>query len=678
MNPKHWNNIPKNHRAFAPYNFVELPDQVIDAESLPEQNTFSSDRHTGRILCKLTTESPLYIRCGLSPSDFKRIGDLSTSIQDLKELTSAERSRRTDFFKHPASLYPVIPGSSLRGMLRTLIEIVSFSKIEKVSDYHRFFFRAVAAPAGDALGEEYDKILGKGGTKVKAGYLERQADGSWHICPAQPIEGKSFIWVKEPLVITSGIELTPMDDRNYYPQQITVSFQDIQEKNGRYFAQQVSSDLDALNYKGMLVTSGNMIEGNRTGEKTKRKNHCLIREKNSQVKPLKIDDGAILDYCRSLTEFQKEKIDQDNGVLENHRPVFYCEPPKDKDVTLFGHNPNFRIPYSPNRDGRAASVANFIPFNLRNPDSIDIAEAIFGWVTSQYQKAPARAGRVFISDATIDAGHPLTDQEIWITGNADGRIIPKILATPKPTTFQHYLVQSENTKAEREKLKHYGSQPNVDTVIRGHKLYWHQKNVSLSYIQESRTSEIDDKPKQYTEIKPIRENITFQFTIRFENLSDVELGALLWILNLAQDKQHRSHITGDQKYRFLLGMGKPFGMGAIKITREALWLSERGSKRYHQLFNDQNQWETGDREDTELEAEYCVDEFKRYILKGLGKDPEEQLEDMERIKMLLVMLSFPGQPRGKTRYMEIERLQPNGSTENEYAKRHVLPLPKEV
>nr|WP_205369615.1 hypothetical protein [Thermoleptolyngbya sp. PKUAC-SCTB121] len=85
---------------------------------------------------------------------------------------------------------------------------------------------------------------------------------------------------------------------------------------------------------------------------------------------------------------------------------------------------------------------------------------------------------------------------------------------PKPTTFQHYLVQ---TKASKPDLKHYGSAPGTETVIRGHKLYWHKKEPTITL---ENPEEVSDTQK--TQIKPIKPGVSFQFTIHFENLSDVE------------------------------------------------------------------------------------------------------------------------------------------------------------
>ncbi|MCA6612694.1 MAG: TIGR03986 family CRISPR-associated RAMP protein [Pseudanabaena sp. M158S2SP1A06QC] len=672
--PKHINPVPKDRKVIStPYNFVELPDEVlkVSEKDLPAFDQYhASQLHTGKIECVITTESPLYIRCGLISSDFDQFGELSTSIADLNRLDIDQRIRRTDFFNNPANLQPMIPGSSLRGMLRNIVEIASFSKISRVSDRQKFFFRAVAATAEDSLGEKYDKILGKAGANVKAGYLQRQPDNSWRIYPAKLIENKhSFVWIKESIALESGLGLVSVHDNDrYYPQCIDVRFDDIFSKNNRYFAGKVSKDCSEHQYQGFLVTSGNMMEGNTTGGRTDRKNHCLIGEKDTS-QYFELDKNAVDDYCQSLTDFQKSFFDKDLGIFkESERPVFYCEPTiKGKSVSLFGHNPNFRVPYDPYRNGKAASALDFIPNELRDSQDLDIAESIFGWVRdSKQDKNQSRSGRIFISDAVHI--HQTGGQNIWLKEDHQIRTIPKILASPKSTTFQHYLVQ---TDPKAKELKDYSNVPIKETVIRGHKLYWHKGDVDSGDIEETRTQEINDKSKQYTEIKPIKDGVSFEFSIYFENLSEVELGALLWVLDIAQEKQKRCHISGDQEYRFSLGMGKPLGMGAVKISHQ-LWLNER-KIRYQKLFGSDG-WETAYRNDTEIEAELFVNEFTAVVLAKFGNDSIDKLEELPRIKTLLKMLGWTGLSKGKTRYLEIEHSH-NG---NEYKERKVLPVPDQV
>ncbi|MEA5515830.1 TIGR03986 family CRISPR-associated RAMP protein [Nodularia sp. UHCC 0506] len=670
MNPKHITPKSKNNRAFAPYNFVELPDEnkLVLAQQLPNNNCYDEKRYTGYIECTLVTETPLYIRGGLTPNDFKNFGDLSCNHQELEQVTSEEQKRWTNFFNNPANNRPIIPGSSIRGMLRTIMEIVTYSKFHQVSGNQKLFFRAVAAPKLDPLTGEYNKkLLDRDKNKVKAGYIQQQKDSTWLIYIAKDIEKYPFVWIKESL-IPDDIELIKLNRTDYKPQYLEVKFDDITQYKTRYIANQISKDNPNHKYSGYLVTSGNMIEGNTEG-KSSRQYHCLIGEKTNDYK--EIDPGAVEDYIAGLTEFQKKFFDENSGVLKNGCPVFFREPKPNEKVTLFGHSPNFRVPYTPSaNNGRAASVTDFIPSRLKSSENsdIDMNEAIFGWVNKKSQDQ-ARAGRIFITDAMVDDTIP--EDQIWCQQNSDERITPPILATPKPTTFQHYLVQTD-PDGKRENLKHYGSVPNQDTVIRGYKLYWHHKDVSNSSITEDNSQEIKDKPKQYTKIRPINPQIRFHFKIYFDNLTEQELGALLWVLDLAKEKEKRIYVKNNQEYRFSLGMGKPFGMGAVKLTNQVLWLSQRQEKRYRKLFND-NSWETGNYNANEL-AEIFVEEFKKYLLERIGETSDTNLENVERIKMLLTILSFPGKPKGSVRYMKIEHPQNN----NEYGERPVLPNPGDV
>ncbi len=116
------------------------------------------------------------------------------------------------------------------------------------------------------------------------------------------------------------------------------------------------------------------------------------------------------------------------------------------------------------------------------------------------------AGRMFFEDALLTPG-----QEN-ITMKED---IPRILASPKPTTFQHCLVQDSDAISD---LNHYNSD---DAAIRGNKVYWHKSGENW---QETDRDKMQNK-KIITKIQPVRPGVKFQGRIRFENLSHAELGA---------------------------------------------------------------------------------------------------------------------------------------------------------
>ncbi|MBW4603973.1 MAG: TIGR03986 family CRISPR-associated RAMP protein [Calothrix sp. FI2-JRJ7] len=712
MIPRHIKEVSPQRKAVAPYNFVELHNKVVPAEleadgSLRAHDRYYSDRYTGKIVCTLKTESPLYTRCGLNKDDFANFGDKSN-----EELTSEEREKYAQFFQHPNNENPVLPGSSLRGMFRNIVEIISFSKIERVSEQDKFFFRAVAAESDDPLGNIYKDTIKN---SVKAGYLEKRGD-KWFIRPATEHNNKSFLKIKEQDINDINRANLPsliiMEKDEYLPQYIKINVK-LDEENII-----VSEGEVVGSRQGYLVTSGNMLETLNVTEaerrrllrrKEGRKNHYIVLER-SKAPALEISEDAIRDYCNALTDFQQGKLFEDNprnkfsksmGFLKLDRPVFYCTPEESSSVvTLFGQSPNFRIPYLSKNTGRAASAVDFVPKQIGKSEIIDITDAIFGFVRDKKAKEQSRAGRVFFSDALYKGD----EDGIWLTNDI---ITPRILASPKPTTFQHYLVQKECNK---ENLKHYASDPDVDTVIRGHKLYWHKGDVRIEKIRENLPEEeIENKQSQYTKIKPIKSGVTFEFTISFENLTDVELGALLWTLSLTlpvgeKEKRQLLSLDAKERYSFSLGMGKPLGMGAVGIEKYELHLNERyrnePKQRYTKLF-DGDKWLIGDRPATHDECANCINRFEDYITSEINKldYPQDynvteteklKLKDIPRIKMLLLMLRWDKYPPVdiRTRYMEIKRsvresylcnpVKAEDETVNEYKCRLVLPSPFQV
>ncbi len=280
-----------------------------------------------------------------------------------------------------------------------------------------------------------------------------------------------------------------------------------------------------------------------------------------------------------------------------------------------------------------------------------------------------------------------------------------ILSTPKPTTFQHYLFQNDQEITPDGKnlrgIKNY----NDSTFLSGYKLYWHKsgstwqakeiaffksdfnkllKDQKVSYddFKDSIKHDKQNKQKiivkidclpdhlksiilysigtfetQHTKIKPVKKGKVFHGQIRFENLCAVELGALLFVLDLPQECCHK------------LGMGKPLGLGSIRINISLL-LSDR-EKRYKELFAE---WDTAVEKSEKSGIDEFRNEFARFILqatgeKAPGSEPCEQLWSIERMRQLRRMLDFTNRPSDeKTKYMEL----------GEFKERKILPSPTEI
>lgn len=675
--PQQANPISPERTAVAPYNFVPLPDQVVPAEQqcAIDQSVYHADRHTGHIACTLTTETPLYVRCALTTAQFRQAEEEKKPEHLDEQRDWRQLAKNTPDFFYTANVEtPVIPGSSLRGMLRALVEIVSYGKMDRVTDQQHYFFRAVAAKTDDPLAKPYRNLL----KSVRAGYLIQRGQ-DWFICPAQTIGIDSFIKVRER-DIPHSLSLIRMNESNYRPQYIEVSFTHKRTPNGRIVVDRIDK-IGVYPNRGWLVTSGNMLETNRTDGRTNRKNHVVVLERGTGEIP--IDRQAVIDYRSGLTEFQKGPTDiqpinkrpfsEQMGMLKDGRPVFFCEPVRGEAIHFFGHSPNFRVPYWRRDVKHAATPIDLIPLEIRRgqddtnqPPVTDIAEALFGHVsrnTSDDSRKPI-AGRVFFSDAVLQS-----EQENVLYNEP---LTPQILATPKPTTFQHYLVQTQPERIQtgtvvrgnpiyQLPLAHYQSNVPDETVARGHKLYWHkggQPDIKLPSYQ------LETNESQKTRIRPVKPGTIFTFTIHFENLSDRELGSLLWVLQLA----------ADDRYRLSLGMGKPLGMGAVKIESKVV-LSNR-EERYTTLFSEDG-WAMNERGITSEEKVEFVSAFTQYVLRESGEAEYgiSQLSDTLRMQCLLALLAWSGLPEEQTSYMQIE-IGPGRI--NQYKERRVLPSPLQV
>ncbi|MBI1296921.1 TIGR03986 family CRISPR-associated RAMP protein [bacterium] len=665
--PKHKNPTTEDRTACAPYNFVPLPEKVaVAGEPLP-RDRYHSDRHTGTIHCRLTTETPIYTRAALEQHEAD---------------TQAAKDKADFFYVDSATKTPVIPGSSLRGVLRSLMEIVAYSKVYAVRStplaFRTFTDKTSLAPIyrNRLMSEDQKNHFTP---RVIAGYIERHQgqvanhDGEWVIRPAKAIDGVTFARIPIRLIPRRlprwhgcrnasqvWVKLGPYEYQPVQDGRLQIKYAKVQEAVDHA---PTSSGFETC----VLVKSGYM---------SKKLHETVVypADKNDN-NLIPIPTELVYAYQDQISPEQKKLLGE-NGVLQEHQPVFYLLEQQTvgakPELVFFGHTMMMRMTYP-------FAPLDFVPESLRNAEDLDLAEAIFGCVEDGNHVSKTCAGRVYVSDAQLSADQ--TDESIWLTATS---ITPKILSGPKPTTFQHYLTQQTPdatpagyTKDRQPKteirLQSYADRPGIDTVIRGHKLYWHKGGVNVEEIQESaetleKLAKVDDK--QHTRIKPVNAGVRFEFQIAFENLSEVELGALLWVLMLPGDS--------NKEYRHHVGMGKPLGMGTVKLEPE-LHLSQR-VQRYAELFQ-QDDWHKASWVATSAEVAALLDAFDHYVrTQTVQLQSANTLLDLDRIQTLLKLLEWPGPDHEQTRYMEIEYPDPNAKRgkRNQYDSRPVLPDPLQI
>jgi CRISPR-associated protein (TIGR03986 family) len=643
--------VDDNRTARAPYNFIPLPEKVVTlhVDELPDQGIYDPELHTGYIDCELTTSSPVYVRAGLTP-------DQANANKESKDLP--------DFFYMNNRNQPIIPGSSLRGMLRTLVEIVTFSKIGAVSKTPLVYRSVGGTTNHDAHYRDMMMRLDreeKSGKNMKfytplmrGGYMVQLGPKDWAIQPAKEIGGTTYahIGINEDKFRKLKRLKNCQNAFEIFIQTGPYQYQDVR---GGFLKIKFSKVTESASEPGSGLRSATLA---RSGWMNSKKSEAVIYERDEKAALLILSDEQVSAYQEQVSK-EQEKLLGKHGALNDGQPVFYIE--KDGKVVFFGHTRMFRMPY-PN------SPFDYIPDyartedEVKNPNLVDFAEAMFGYTRKAEkgtQKQRAYAGRIFCGDAVLSE----EQNDIWLSSSS---VTPKILSGPKPTTFQHYLVQTDpnfyeigrtrdgETKHET-RLQDYASSTPGDTVIRGHKFYWHKGQVGLDEIREK--SDLKEKDSQHTQIRPLKAGVFFKSRIHFENLTDEELGALLWILNIASD----------ERIRLQIGMGKPLGMGAIRI--QARLFEGKTMDRYASLVSNAT-WSGKPLENAELAAN-CVASFVNMMNGELGVEFMKH----QRILTLLTMLQWPGPDTEWTRYMEIEHPDPNDKRgkRNEYRDRPVLP-----
>lgn len=616
--------------AKAPYNFVPLNHCVVETQQAPDFDKYHSDRYTGHIDLEIETLTPLYIRN-----------------------TNEKGESDPDFFNINGQYK--IPGSSLRGMIRTLVEIVSFGKFHFYDD-ERLYYRGLADISN--LRKIYQQKINK---KVNAGYLNYDSGKKqFYVIPVQSdsINQLGYEKIKDT---TKEFDYNLQDDGCW------IVWSGKMGNTKKYNWRIYPPDFE----KEKIYISNKDID-------------YYKKDLNRNI-PIDILKSAKEKYLFKNNdhndEHKIEKIRFENGV-----PIFFVKyiDSNNEERIAFGHTRYFRLPYE-------KTIGDHIPENLHKNNSTDFAEAIFG-------KEDKWASRVFFEDADL-----LDNPENAFLPKTS----PKILSEPKPTTFQHYLEQPENVN--RNNLKHWDD----NEKIRGYKMYWHKKdfpfqettisfnkdkfeklindfNIDKSKIQnainlknnkilvdliklpkeeyvkilnsiEVSNSTNDKKNKyeeQHTVIRPVKQGVKFKGCIRFENLSKEELGALLFVLNLPENCHHK------------LGMGKPLGLGSVKITSNLTIYNRK--QRYSKLFDDNNSFYLPEENQN---PEQFTKAFEKYILNKISdddRDNAQNLWDTPRLNELKHLLDWSKTEQSlwneKTRYMEIEHPINN----NEFKDRPVL------
>lgn len=624
------------YRFLNPYNFVRTL-RVHDPSQSPLLGRVSPPPHdryiglSGRITCRLTVVTPLFV---------------SDSHAVEPDQGNAEHYHYR-FFRDPEGNI-AIPATSLRGAIRNVFEAVTNSCFMHLSGENESGDTRLSyhLPPGEALklvpgrvrkqGDEWQLELLPGTTVVTP---DRRPSGpqyaAW-VMFYRPIL-KSRTKVRVPHSPYSKRKLVP--DRGYRHKE---SYWAIIEKVRhplRHFefwnVVAMAEEQDDLPnaQPGQQIVRGYLCINNQNIENKHDERFFFRDPKNTSFsQPLPLSDEVRRRYRELIMDYQErhskevesrqrrgEPLDEPVGkkpALSRFIADKKAKDLQDGDLVYamlerrgMGVRVKFLVPVSVPRVGYENTVGSLLfPSDLRACDSIaELCPAcrVFGWV---HPNPPQDDGAIAVAYAgRVSFSHALRTKAV----DGEFSVTLAILSTPKPTTSRFYL-RPKHGKPQNglpDKKVNYDA---PDQVLRGRKFYRHHgEQLSEAEYKASADNGKGDQNRTVHDVQP--PGTQFEFTVHFENLARLELGALLWSLEI-EGWHHR------------IGYAKPLGFGSATVEVISLETMD-WERRLSSL--DETGWDNILAKKDEL-----VLEFKQAMARRYGRQFEE-LDNVRDLKALL-------------------------------------------
>lgn len=503
----------------SPFNFVPVSEKVYFPD-WSEQISYDvpfSDGISGTIHLHITTHTPTFVRNGHTKED-------------------AEKKYPTyNSFSKIANRY-FIPATSIKGEVRNILEILSFSKMD--IDRSSLFAQ-----------REWDNTklytLKTNQSEVRCGWLRRKGNDYEIINCGKPyrISHKridEFIGenVMENLFSErNGINLNEKKEEK--DPKTAIFKYELMKKKGIDLTN-LSFEIDeeacnSYNTRRVLVSDNGTIEGTivLTGQPDRwaeRNNPAITRPKGKYYEFVFANNEEVIngkkaydvsketfDHYKFIyqdsVEWQRIKVDIETkqGV-----PIFFRV--EDNKIKDFGMAFLYKLPYE-------KSPFEVLP-NAHKIETPDLAQCIFGYTSKNKSlKGRVQFGHAFSNDAQ-------SDKDITLTLN-----------TPKASYYPIYIQQEGRN----------GIVTRYETYNDGKLSGWKRYHIRKKTWEKAMNSE-----KLDTIIHPVKKGSTFHGSISFHNLRPVELGALLSALTF----------HGTSGCYHSIGQGKPYGFGKVTYNIE--------------------------------------------------------------------------------------------------------------
>ena len=615
--------------ATAAYNFIGLPDAILPAEL----DAYRADLLSGDEARRRAAMQRFLAEKG------KLSGAILLDIEALTPLyigTAPETARHFSLAGHP-----ILPGSSIRGMVKNLAKIITCGSLhgdEDIYDRH-LYYRCLMAPRSaprwmGALNKAYrarmsgtKTVIGKDGRKsqkpmkkARTGFLVRMQDDSCYVYPLLAGHEAKRVLITEYQDLTKE-EIGDRESRVSWREEVAYII------TGSQRADRLVRTWDE--YRRICKTNPHRVGKQFVRSVSLRDGDW--NEGHRILVPPEVAESYVKDTSRQgVNLFDRDSYleAEEARALGAKLPataasVVPCGYLEEKGrISAFGHGLDFRIPYK-------SSILDAVPQVLQE-DTIDFVTAMFG-------SKELWAGRVFFEDA-----EPVGE----VTALAAAPAHP--LLSPNPTSYQLYLKQERGRD-----LRHWDT-PNAQ--IRGYKLYWHRKTADWKATAEEKKNK-----NVVRTIAPLAQGSRFCGKIRFEHLTPLELGALLMVFDME---------GAGANLAYKLGAGKAMGLGSVKIIPHLLLERE---DCYETLFSADGQFAPAEQE---AGTQPYLDAFAHYVENS--KLARSWQDIMRETVEMLDWDKAEQEPGWSARVKSMSGNVQSGEVDARFVNRAVLPTVDEV
>ncbi len=550
----------------SPYYFAPFAKNNPDEPEvfLPEDANLVSHDHpfmdglSGHLEIELEATTPIYIRSAGDHREYRDSEGLKKDIEHLLKTYPTGRnigkgffSKKREFAEYAAFYHidstPAIPGTSLKGAVRTVLQVLTKGRCEPVND-RRYSMRDLDSP-------DY-KSWFKG--RVRSGFVKWDQKNAQHVLlPCRHAKAKQEFLEEKVKAKNSSINLgEPQDAEDKY-----VTWLKHMPYEMEFF---IKGDEASFEYsensekqRGIIVFVGQVAD-RALHKNAKNREYVFFDYQESPRIPISEDvwQGFLdshEDTNRVPTKAWKYWKDQLERNPQLMMPVFYLAHQRGQDGSLgnsrcllkhpdavlhsFGLSMLYRLPYR-------LSLHGAIPESHRPPVEPDEDQDFAGFDGYGKDFKPDFPSLLFGEarprrhlKGRVSFGH----LKRTVNKGSDPLVIT-VLGGPKPGFYPNYMERGRTLMQE-------------DARLRGWKFYAARPDKDYA-------PEIPDLPigrevssKVCTAFEPLSKGTKFRGKVRFHNLRPHELGALLWALTWG----------GRAECRHRLGMAKPLGYGCARI-----------------------------------------------------------------------------------------------------------------